>query len=113
MFEVVALFVVDLLVSWILLMIAVPIASRLADSGMPSLKDAAWQLLAALAASRLTALLLALLHPWVGWLGGLIVFIALLVKWFQIDFFGAVVLYVVLLLTQIFILGFVTAMLVG
>lgn len=105
----VAAFLISVAVDWLALMIVLPVAQRLADFALPGLVERSWKLLAIILASSLTTLVVALAQPLVGTLAGLAVFWIGMVKVFDVDFFGAVIIVLIRWLLGMF----VTAALVG
>ena len=96
---------VGVLGTWITLLIVVPIAGRIASFSFPGWGQAAWKLgVIALATNVLTAIVGAFSDT-LGWIVGLVVFWVLMVKWFDVDFLGAVVIVVVSWLVRIFVFG--------
>ena len=98
-------FLAGTFITWVILLIVVPIAQKLADFGMPPWPETLWKLAVVAAAYVAVTVALNPVHGFVSEIGGAIVFFFLMVKWFQIDFFGAVIIVVVS--------GFVRFLLVG
>ena len=92
--------VIGSLVSWLILLIVVPISQKLADFAFPPWGEALWKL--ALVALACTAVETGLgpIHWLLAWVVSAILFWVLMVKWFQIDFFGAVIIVIVSWVTQ-------------
>jgi hypothetical protein len=88
-------FLIWTFISWVTLLVVIPIAQRLADFAMPPLGQLLWTLAVVAAVTNAVTLGLTLVNPFLGWLAGIIVFFVFMVKWFQIDFFGGVIIVVV------------------
>lgn len=93
--EYVVEFLVGTAITWVILLIVLPLAQKLADFGLPAWPQLLWQ--AALLSAIVNALSVALdpVSGWVSWLASLVVFWALMVKWFDVDFFGAIIIIVI------------------
>ncbi len=107
-------FVVPLLVGslleWVVLMVVLPIAQRLADFSMPGLGETAWKLFAIVLAKNLVAIVAAMaVGGLVGSLAGVVVFWIGMVKVFEVDFFGAVVIVIISWAVQFFVVTAVFA----
>lgn len=93
-------FVVGTVLNWVALMIVLPIAVRIGGFSFPGLKAAAPKLAVLVLATNVISLTLA---PVIG-IGAavinLVVFWTAMVKWFDVDFFGAVVIMVVNLMVS-------------
>lgn len=110
---IVELLLIGSLVTWVTLMIVVPIAGRLAEFSFPGWGTAAWQLaVVALVTNAATAAL----QPVSGLLGtivGLIVFWGLMVKWFEVNLLGAVLIVVISWVVRFFLFAFLLAAMGG
>ena len=96
-------------IQWVALVILIIIGQNLADLDVPPFPEMLWKTAVIVAASSVVTTVLDLAHPIVGWLGGLVIFWILMVKWFKVDLFGAVVLVVLSFVLRIFLLGLVLA----
>ena len=95
--------------TWITLLIVVPIAGRIASFSFPGWGQAVWKLgVIALATNVLTTTVGAF-NGTLAWIVGMVVFWVLMVKWFDVDFLGAVVIVVVSWLVRIFVFGAIIA----
>lgn len=109
-------FLVGTLISWISLLIVIPISRKLADFSMPPWPETLWKLAVVAASGNLLTIVLDPVHFVLGWVAGIVVFFVLMVKWFNVDFFGAVVIVVVSWIFRIVListLGFLVASLGG
>jgi len=88
-------FLLGTLISWILLLIVVPISQKLADFSFPPWPETLWKLAVIAGATNATNMALTPVHWILALLGGPAVFFILMYKWFDIDFFGAVIIVVV------------------
>jgi len=109
--ELVAGILIGTVISWITLLIVVPIAQKLADFGMPPLPQMLWMLAVVAVANNGVAILLGLVNPFLGWAGGVIVFWTLMWKWFDLDLWGAVIIVVVSWVLQMILLTAVMGLL--
>ena len=74
---------------WILLLIVVLLAQKLADFALPPWPETMLKLgVIAVLVNTLTAGL-DMVNVWLSWIGGAALFWALIVKWFEVDPFGA------------------------
>jgi hypothetical protein len=106
-------FLIGTLVSWVMLLIVVPIARKLADFSMPPWPETLWRLAIVAAAVNLVTIALDPVNAIVSWVAGAIVFFTLMVKWFDVDLFGAVIIVVVSWFARMLILGAVMAAVAG
>jgi hypothetical protein len=90
--EYVLLFLISTVISWVSLLIIVPIAQKLADFALPPWPETLWKLAAVAGAINLVDVALGPVSLVLSWIVPPILFFFLMVKWFQIDFFGALVL---------------------
>ncbi len=88
-------FLVWTLISWISLLIVIPISRKLADFSMPPWPETLWKLAVVAASGNLLAIVLGPVHFVLGWIAGVVVFFIFMVKWFHVDLFGAVIIVVV------------------
>ena len=96
----VVIFLAGTVVSWVTLLIVLPLAQKLADFGLPSWPNLLWQV--AVVAAIVTGVSMALqpVGSVVAWLVSFVVFWILMVKWFDVDFFGAIVIVAVSLVVR-------------
>ena len=94
-------------------MIVIPIAARFAGFGFPGWANAAWKLGVVAASIEVTSALLSPVSGLLALVATAIVFWTLLVKWFDVDLFGAVVVVGVSIVVRIFLVGAIVAMLVS
>ncbi|MBU0717722.1 MAG: hypothetical protein KJ749_05685 [Planctomycetes bacterium] len=93
-------------IEWVVLLIVIPIAQRLADFSMPGTVEMAWKLLIIVLLKNLISLGVGeVAGGLVGSLAGAIVFWVGLWKVFDLDFFGAVIIVVVSWFVQWFLIG--------
>jgi hypothetical protein len=83
-----------LVFNWIVLMVVVVIAQRLADFPLPPWVELAWKLAAILAVTILASFLLDRVSPILGWLASAVIFWVGLWKVLELDMFGVVVIWV-------------------
>ncbi len=88
-------FLVGTFVSWVGLLIVIPIAQKLADFSMPEWSERLWKLAIVAAAGSAISVALDPVNVWLSLIAGGIVFWVLMVKWFQIDIFGALIIMLV------------------
>ncbi|NQU76214.1 MAG: hypothetical protein HQ546_07880 [Planctomycetes bacterium] len=93
--EYVLFFAVGTTISWLLLLIIVPIAQRLADFSLPPWPETLWKLAVVASVGNVVAIVLDPINWFVSLIAGAIVFFVLMVKWFSVDMFGAIVIIVV------------------
>ncbi len=79
------------LFSWISLVILIAIGQNLADLSVPPWPETLWKL-AVIAAIPNVFVILLPLNPFLGGLIMIVVFWTFMVKWFQVDFLGAIIL---------------------
>ncbi|KKL79617.1 hypothetical protein LCGC14_2013040 [marine sediment metagenome] len=100
------------LIMWLSLLIIVPIAQKLADFAFPPWSEALWKLAVIAGVCNVASVALDLVHPWLALVVGAIIFWVFMVKWFQIDFFGAVIIVVVSWIARALVTGIVVGALV-
>ena len=88
-------FPIGCVVHWILLLIVVPIAQKLADFALPPWRET--MLTLGVVAVLVNALVVGLdmVNVWVSLIGAAVLFWTLMVKWFEVDFLGAFIIMVV------------------
>jgi hypothetical protein len=97
-------------IEWLVLLLVIPIAQKLADFSMPGLVEMLWKLFVIVLAKNLVIAVAALaVGSFAGGLVGLAVFWIGMVKVFEVDFFGAIIIIVVSWLLQIFVIAAVIA----
>ena len=94
MFYVLA-FLIGTIITWVILLIVVPIAQKLANFGMPPWPETLWKLAVISGGVNLVSLVLDPVHWLVGVIVSGIVFFTLMVKWFQVDLFGGIIIVLV------------------
>ena len=94
-------------IEWVVLMIVIPIAQRLADFSMPPRVETAWKLLVIVFLKNLVGygVGIAIAPGLISSIAAGVVFWVGIVKVFQVDFFGAVIIVVVGWVVQWFIVG--------
>ncbi len=107
--EYVLAFVLGTVVSFAVLMVAVPIAQKIGDFALPPMGERAAMLAAIAAGVNLIDVALRPFSPIVAWVLGVIVFWVLMVKWFQVDFLGAVVIVVITWVVRVVLMGLLLA----
>lgn len=91
----VIIFVLGTIVSLISLLIVIPIARKLADFSMPPWPEALWKLAVVSACGNAVAMGLDHINGFLSLIVGAAVFWTFMVKWFDVDFFGAIVIVIV------------------
>ena len=100
--------------TWIMLLIVIPIAQKLASFSLPPWRETWWKLAVVSLAMNGAMLLLDPVHFTLGWLAGFIVQWILLAKWFDVDGFGLLIILVISLLLRFFAIGvFLWALVTG
>lgn len=100
-------FLLGTFISWVSLLIVIPIAQKLADFSFPPWCEALWKLAVVAAAANLAEILGSLASEMIGWIAGAAVFFALMYKWFDVDFFGAIIIVFVSWVLRILLVGWV------
>jgi len=95
--------------TWITLLIVVPIAGRIASFSFPGWGTAVWKLGVIALATNVLSTLVGSFNGTLGWIVAVVVFWVLMVKWFDVDFLGAVVIVVISWLVRIFLVGAIIA----
>lgn len=98
-------FLLGTFISWVSLLIVIPIAQKLADFSFPPWGEALWKLAIVAAAANLAEILGSLANGMLGLIAGAVVFFALMFKWFDVDFFGAIIIVFVSWLLRILVLA--------
>lgn len=89
--EYLILILIGTAITWVGLLIVIPIAQKLADFAMPPWPETLWKLAVVAGAVNVVTVLLDPVNSWLALLVGAGVFWALMVRWFRIDLFGAVI----------------------
>jgi len=84
-------FVVGTVISWVSLLVVIPIAQKLADFSMPPWSQALWKLAVVAAAGNVVAVALDPVNFWLSAGVGGAVFWLIMWWWFDMDFFGALI----------------------
>ena len=79
------------IVSWISLLIVVPIAQKIADFSFPPWSEALWKLAVVAAAGNAVSVFLGPVNFWLSTIAGAVIFWIIMWRWFDMDFFGLVV----------------------
>ena len=96
----VLVFLIGTIITWVTLLIVIPIAQKLADFGFPPWPETLWKLAVIAAGVNAASVALDPVHWLLATLVSAIVFFTFMVKWFQIDFFGAMIIVVVSLIVR-------------
>lgn len=91
----VIIFVLGTIISLISLLIVIPIARKIAEFSMPPWPEALWKLAVVSACGNAVAMGLNPISSFLSWIVGAAVFWTFMVKWFDVDFFGAIVIVIV------------------
>ena len=97
-----AAFAVSSVVTWVTLLIVVPIAQKVAKFGFPPWPETLWKLAVIALAVNGVTVALGPISGFLGWLVGFIVFWVLMVKWFQVDLWGALIIVIVAWLLRLY-----------
>ncbi len=103
--EYVLVFLIGTVITWVSLIIIIPIAQKLAEFSMPPWPETLWKLAVVAAAGNIISVALDPLHHLLSWAVGFVVFWALMVKWFDVDLFGAVIIVVVSWFLRLVLVG--------
>ncbi len=95
MWDSVLLLVVGTVISWVSLMIIVPIAQAIASFSMPPWPETMGKLAIVALVGNVLAVILEPINTFLSWVVGGIVFFYLMYRWFDVDVFGAIVIVVV------------------
>lgn len=82
-------FLLGTAISWITLLIVIPIAQKLADFSMPPWGETLWKLAVVAAAGSAVAVVVNPINVWLSWIVGAVIFWIFMVKWFDVDLFAA------------------------
>jgi len=105
--EYVVVLLIESFLTWIMLLIVIPISQKLADFSMPSWGEVAWKLaVTSLAMNAATMPVALLIHPMLSWPVGMIVLWALLAKWLDVDGFGMWIIVGVSFVVRNFVIGY-------
>ena len=107
------IFVLGTIISWISLIIVIPIARKMAEFSMPPWPETLWKLAIVSACGNAVAMGLDPINGFLSWIVGAIVFWTFMVKWFDVDFFGAVIIVVVSWFLRIVFGGMLMAIILG
>ena len=88
-------FLLGTLISWVSLIIIIPIAQKMAEFSMPPWSETLWKLAAVSAAGNLVSLFIGPYSALGSWAVGGVVFWFLMWRWFDMDVFGAIVVTVI------------------
>ena len=94
MLEVILSLAISLVVTWVLLMLAMVIISRIADIGFPPLNDFLWKTAVIVGVTSLVTVLLGLISGLVGVIVGFVVFLGLMVKLLDLDLWQCLIIVV-------------------
>lgn len=94
-------FLILTLISLITLLIVIPIARKVADFSMPPWPETLWKLAVVAGVVNAISLGLAPVNIVVSWIVATVVFWVIMVKWFDVDLFGAIIIVIVSSLVRI------------
>ncbi len=103
--EIVTNILVGAVVMWVTLLVVVPLAGRVAQFTFPGWKDAVWKLAVVALATNASTEILQPINGMVGWIAGMILFWFLMVKWFDVNMLGAVLIIIISFLVRLLIVG--------
>ena len=109
--EYILVLLISTVLSWILLMIVIPIAQKLADFSMPPWGETMWKLAVVSLAMNGATMLLDPVHFLLGGAAGIIVLWILLAKWLDVDGFGMWIIMGVMFVIRNFVIGFIAILL--
>jgi len=113
MLEYVLTIVIGGIITWVGLLIVVPIAQKLADFSMPPWPEALWRLAVIALGVNVVTVAVDPINVWLSWAAGAVVFWFLMWKWFQVDLFGAFVIVAVTGIARVVLLGLGMGLLSG
>lgn len=99
-------FIAFTIASWVVLLLAIPIAQKLAQFSMPLWPEALWKLAVIAGATNAASMALAPINFWLAAIAGTAVMWVLLAKWFDVDFFGMMVVVFVTMVVRSFVAAF-------
>jgi predicted lysophospholipase L1 biosynthesis ABC-type transport system permease subunit len=88
-------FAIGTVLSWIAFVVIVPIAEKLAQFSFPPWPQTLWKLAVVAAVVNAVMIALAPLHPLLSFGAGMGVFWVLMVKWFYVDVYRAIIFVIV------------------
>ena len=91
----IAAFLLGTLVSWVSLLVVLPLAQKFAEFGLPGWRQLLWQVALVAAIVNAVSVGLGPVNGILAWIASSVVFWILMVKWFAVDLFGAVIIVVV------------------
>ena len=109
----VILFFAETAFQWIVLLIVVPVAQKLADFSLPPWPERLWKLAVVAAIGVGLSMLLTPVNAFLALAVSAIAFFALMAKWFDADLFGAIIIAVISRLFAAFLGGLVLAKLMA
>lgn len=101
------------IITWVGLLVVVPIAQQIADFPLPPLGEMAWKLGATIAAANTVMVVLAFVHGFLAWVASVLVFWGAMFQIFDLDAFGAVVIAVLWWLLRVFVVVAILTAVVG
>lgn len=107
--EFILLILLGTAITWVTLMIVVPIAGRLAEFSFPGWATAAWQLAVIALVTNAASVLLAPVSGILSMIASAILFWGLLVKWFDLNLMGAVLVVVISWFVRMALVGMLAA----
>ena len=109
----VIILLVGTVISWISLLIVIPIAQKVADFSMPPWPETLWKLAVVSACGNAVAMCLDPINVFLSWIVGAVVFWTFMVKWFDVDFFGAIVIVIITWVLRIVLTGVLIGFFLG
>ena len=100
---------VNVVFTWVSLLVVIPIAQRLADFSLPPWGERMWKLAVVAAVACAVSLGVGMVNGWLGWIASGIVAFGLFRWWFDMDLFGAVIVVIVNAVVQMILGGLVLA----
>jgi len=98
-------FIIGTILSWVLIVLVVLIAQKLADLSVPPWPEALMKLGVIALGTNAVSVMLSPVNVWLSWIAGFGLFLALMVKWFDMDFFGAVVIVLISWVVRLYLVA--------
>ncbi len=103
-------FLIGAVLQWVILLVVIPVASKIAGFSFPGIGEAAWKLAVVVLFTHVVAVGMGPLIGFGATLLNVIIFWTAMVKWFHVDFFGAIVIIVINFMLSIAIMVLIGSM---
>ncbi len=105
--------IIGTVISWGSLMFIIPVARKIAEFSMPPWPETMWKLAVVSLCGNFVDVVLTPVNVFVSLIVGAVVFWTLMVKWFDVDWFGAMAIVIASCILRVLLLGPIIGLVMG